>query len=158
MLILQILGSVFLQKPGFTLFEVLISLSILMLLYFSVSSFTVKHKQVVLGTIVSEINSALRFAKFYALAHGKVSVVCMVANDCTHGLRVVSSSSQLIREFAWPRNTNLIVWHGFASSRGPTFAANFKSSAANGSYKLMQDEQVLLKLVVNRFGRTRIVD
>ena len=130
-----------------------------MLFYLSVSSFAAKYKQVAFSTVVSDINSALRFAKFYALLNGQdISVVCMEADDCTHGLRVVSSSSQLIREFAWPRNTNLIVWRGFQNRRGPIFVANRKNSAANGYYKIRRDDLVSIKLVINRFGRTKIVD
>lgn len=151
--------EIYLRNFGFTLLEVLISVTILMILYWSVSSFSMKYKKVELQSVVKEISSALRFAKFYALVNKqKVTVECMIDNNCTKGLRVISESSKLIRDFSWPQNNNNITWSGFQSNRGPIFVANLKSGAANGRYKIMLDDESFMELIVNRFGKVRTVN
>ena len=148
------------QKSGFSLLELLLSVSIISILLMFVSSFVQKYQQVELESFARDIHSAVRFAKFSAVISGEsLAVECLESGVCTKGLRVITDKprgkSVLLREWRWPHNRQQIIWQGFQAKSGPKFAADIRHNAANGKFIITRGDKVFIELIVNRLGKVR---
>lgn len=149
------------RKSGFSLLELLLSVSIISILLMFVSSFFQKYQQAELESIAKDIYSAVRFAKFSAIISGEnLAIECLESGDCTKGLRVVAEKQHLksvvLREWQWPSNRQQITWHGFQAKSGPKFTADIRHNVANGKFIIKRCDKVFAELIVNRIGKARL--
>ena len=125
------------------------------------SSFVQKHQQAELAAIASDINSAVRFAKFSAGISGdKLAIECFESGNCSKGSQVVICKSLvgnvMLREWRWPNNRQRIIWRGFQAKSGPRFSGDVRHNAANGKFIIMLGDKIFMELIINRLGKVRL--
>ena len=155
------------KDNGFTLIEVLLSLSIVAtLLFFTLPFESFFYKKNQAQVIQSDIQSAVRYAKTHALAIGENVILTplqgstdwslgmlMLVDNAKHGY---TSNAQLIHEWHWKKSGVAVSWRGFQSKHYLLFAADPRQNSVNGSFLIKTGPNYTVKLLLNKLGRIRI--
>ncbi len=155
-------------KPskGFTLLELLLTLSLISTITFlSLSYAPSLYKKNQLQTVSTEIKSAIHTAKMQALAKGKPLTLAPLSNtnDWSKGMLLFvdnpkhqsTPNTEPLYEWHWKSAGTDVFWHGFQSKDYLLFTTDLRSSMTNG-YFVIKNTQQQIKLIVNRVGRVRI--
>ena len=150
---------------GLTLIELLISLSILAVLFCFAYPLTPSlYGKNQLQVVCADIKNAVLFAKLQAQLRGERLILAPVSETCNWalGMRLFvdnpkhryTSEDSLLREWHWHTNGLQIRWRGFFSTDYLLFAQDMNHNAVNGSF-LIQNSVQRITLFVNRLGRIR---
>lgn len=148
---------------GFTLLELLISLSILSIVcLFSLPFLSSFYQQNQLQVTQQEIQEAIRFAKTqaYLMQESLLLVPIDSRDDWSSGMRLLVDNPQhrytpqarVLHEWHL-RSANIhIHWQGFQSNRYLLFSENLRHHAVNGYFLIQINNGLMRKIVVNRLG------
>lgn len=150
------------RHKGFTLFEMLICIIVMSIFIIEAFTFAANYNHSKLDSTAKEIAAAVRFAKFFAIIKGeKLILRCFASEDCSKGLTLHAigpkNQKELIKIWDWSSATNKIYWHGFGINQELIFSPDIKRNATNGEFKIFYQNEVYISVVVNRYGKTRIV-
>lgn len=157
------------HKNGFSLIELLISLSLLsIILCICLPSVPALSKKNQLQVASNDIKSAIHFSKFQALATGNNLLLIPLPgeNDWAKGMLLMvdnaqhayNSEAKKIHEWHWNHLGTQVTWRGFQSMNYLLFKSDISTSAVNGYFIIQNVSQKKIKLVVNRLGRVREED
>ena len=154
-------------ESGFSLPELLLSISILMILFLactpSTTAITKKNQMEVLS---HDIISAINFCKVQALATGNELMLTSLSgtknwsagmvlaiNNTKH---ICASDTKILRQWHWCAVDILVLWRGFQSQNYLIFRPNIANFSLNGSFIISTHSDKYIKLTINRFGRIRV--
>lgn len=153
------------EAKGYTLLELLFTLSIIAILSLStmvsLSYFTKKNEQQV---IVDEIRTAVQFAKLQALNFGNQVVLSPLnsTNDWSKGMILVQFSkknnkNETVYQWRWHHPHWLLEWSGVNSLNKITLSDRPLNAMSNGHFKLTNiHTKEHAVIVLNRLGRISI--
>lgn len=153
------------EAKGFTLLELLFTLSIIAVLSavcgVSLSYFTSKNEQQV---ILDEIRSAIVYAKLQALSLGDQVVLSSLdnTNNWSQGMVLVhfnkkNNNKETLYQWRWHHPHWLLEWSGMNSYNKLILSNNPLTAMSNGHFKLTNiHTNEHLDIVLNRLGRIRI--
>lgn len=155
------------QAVGFTLFELLISLSIVSIVcLFALPYWSSFYQNYQLQVRQHEIQQAVRFAKMQAqLMHQSLLLVPIDGrDDWSFGMRLLVDNAQhrytpealVLHEWHWHHSMMTIRWHGFQSNGYLLFANHIRNYAVNGYFLMQTHQGRVVKLIVNRLGDVRV--
>ena len=155
------------QPHGFTLIELVISLSIVAtVLIFTIPFASSLHQKNQLQTRQDEIKAAIRFAKTQAQTIGKNLILTPLpnSNNWSKGMQLFidnpkhryTPDATILHEWQWNSSNVQMSWHGFQSNHYLLLAADSSRNATNGYFLIQANSQRPVKLVVNRLGRVRL--
>ena len=154
--------NTFLKLKAFTLVEVLLSLSLLaMVFFFTIPMYSAFHEKNQIQVIAEDINAAIRYAKTYAMTQEKNVILMPIdhSKDWSMGMQLSIYNSahqyQLIHEWDWHSPNVQVDWHGFQSKHYLLFSADPRQNDVNGAFTITGSARGL-KLVINKLGRIRV--
>jgi len=145
------------EQIGFTLVELLLSLSLLgMILLLALPTFQTFYQKNLIQQRGAEIAKAINFARNIAL-NSRQSVTLIPLGreqDWSYGMALLAMDKTVIHEWRWARRGLTVKWRGFQSPYHLIFSSHLRHSSING-YFLVSGQGLAQKWVVNRLGRVR---
>ena len=151
------------RLSGLSLFELLIVLLLLSLLFAFGLPFTTQWYQNQLsGVMQKDIEQAIEYGTQESLILGEpVRLVPLHDNDWSSGLVLLrerdflSLHHTVLYTWQWRSMAWHVAWHGFLSDSYLRFTPDLRQSALNGYFFLENEMQPGIKIMVNRVGRVR---
>ena len=152
---------------GFTLFELLVVISILAIIFlFSWGinpQFFIKNK---IDLLAKQVVNSIHYSRNQAMISGQdvtlnaldksgdwsLGMVLFVDN-ATHRYAELDHDKMLYSWHWQPTPQLRLVWRGFKSNDYLTFSSNFRHSTVNGHFEIMHNGVVVRRIVINRLGR-----
>lgn len=160
----SLLGS-YKHKQGFTLMELLITMSVVAILSIlglaSSAYFTEKNEQ---QRIIDEIRTAVQYAKIQAIHLGKPVYLVPFdsAMNWSKGLSLIavnkkSSQQEVLYQWQWHHPRWHLVWSGINASNKISLSNNPITAISNGTFHLTNIRtKQSVDLILNRLGRVRV--
>lgn len=155
------------KKGGFTLIELVVTISLLVLCFCFIIGFNQhffeKNK---IDILANQVINSIHYSRNMALISGQdltlnaidasgdwsAGMILFVDNPTHH----YTAQDKLIYHWQWQPTTQLqLVWRGFKSTNYLTFAKTLRRSTVNGHFVILKDGVEMQRIVVNRLGRVK---
>ena len=157
------------RSQGLTLIELLVTLSLLSILFFFSTLLTHSfYKKNQFQIISDEIKMAIYTAKMQALMTRDTLVLTPLSGegDWSHGMLLFVDNGThhfipndpLLHQWHWASPDIQISWHGFQSKNYLLFAADIRRSTTNGYFMIKNNLHQQVKLIINRVARVRQIN
>lgn len=153
------------KKGGFTLVELVVTLSLLVICFCFVvgfnQDFLEKNK---IDSLVSQVKNSIYYSRNRALFSGQdVTLNAMDASDDWSGGMLLCVDNprhhcqeNIIYQWQWKQYPQLkLVWRGFKSTKYLTFSKTLRHSTVNGHFVILKNGIEVRRIVVNRLGRVK---
>lgn len=148
---------------GLSLFELLVVLLLLSILFAFGLPFTTQWSQRQLAWIMQkDIEQAIEYAKQESLLLGEpLRLVPLRNHDWSTGLELLkeheslASAPSILYTWPWRQSHIQVVWHGFLSDAYLRFTPDLSQMALNGYFLIEEGAQQRIKIMLNRVGRVR---
>jgi len=144
------------KKNGFTLLELLISITVCGFLLFSAFSHWIQFKQRnEVQLLIREIKTAIHYAKIHAINHRRPLILS--SDNWSKGMSLVQSGTEkLIHQWSWTNGSSDVHWFGVNGLNSIVITGSIGNAMSNGQFVITNKhsgERVVL--VLNRLGRVR---
>ncbi|OGV32357.1 MAG: hypothetical protein A3E88_05735 [Legionellales bacterium RIFCSPHIGHO2_12_FULL_35_11] len=148
---------------GFSVLELVICLTIICIIAFYTSPFTISIPQKAQIYIVTDdIKTAIKLAKVESEVRKERLVLSSIdENDWSHGMRLYSIDSkgivnEIIKEWYWQKYDIAVVWSGFQSDKSLVFMPEINKSTINGKFVISSPSFNITNVIINRLGRVMV--
>lgn len=149
---------------GFTLYELMISLAIIIItVLISTSFYSNFIQRNILEERLNTLTTAIKFSQNMAIIKQQTLLLKPLseANGWGKGMQLVcdgTMDNRPLRVWRWPINKPIdIKWQGL-HKHGLLFNANLNKSMLSGTFLLQQNKITKKKVIINRLGRVRVED
>lgn len=141
-------------KSGFTLLELLISLSIISaLLFFAIPNFNQLINRQLVNSKVHAIMQIIDYAKIESIT-GDLHIY-PITEDWSCGVRIEKNGTEIYHR-KFKNNGVRVSWHGFYNDKVILFSKQLYKSSANGHF-IISKANINKKIILNKLARTKIV-
>lgn len=148
------------KKIGFTLLELMVVLALISILCCIGYPLLKNIQSREISNVSNDLTRMLQFARLESvLRHETLVLKPIFSNNWIQGAALFTTSNanntKPIHQFHWTYHFDQLIWRGFESRDVLVIAPDLNHLAMNGYFELIDQQKILKKITVSRFGVIR---